>query len=299
MAVSTASANELTREQVQKILLQPLEDASVVLSSGVRIFDTNGSPVRIPKMGPATSPGWYDENELIGEVNPTFDEVTLLPETMQSLKTITRYSNELARQSIVALDAALKARLVKDVADALDNAFISGEGDEGDGSTPGTAPTGLLNMTGVTEVPFTDSVWLDVLHDAEGAALAADVDPARLRWMMRSETFTAIRKAKDGDGKYLLQPDATEAGKYVMLGHPVTVTNRIPIDATPTPDETTILLWDPSQVAVARDVMPSVKVLDQTFAQYDQQALRVVCRADIGALNAEAVIKITGVTNLF
>jgi HK97 family phage major capsid protein len=294
MAVSTTSASELTAEQVQKILIQPLEDQSVILASGVRIFDTNGSPIRIPKMGPATSPGWFGENEQIGEVNPTFDEVTLLPETMQSLKTLTRYSNELARQSIVALDAALKARLVKDVADVLDRQFIAGEGDEGDGTTAGTAPVGLLNMADTTELTGVGALALDDLHDAEGAALAADVDPTRLRWLMRPETFIGLRKIKDAANRYQLQPDPTEAGKYTLLGHPVTVTKRIPV-VDSTTDTTSVILWDPSQVAVARDLAPSVKVLDQTFAAYDQQALRVVCRMDIGALNSEAVVVLRGV----
>ena len=67
MAVSTTTAAELTAEQVQKILVQPLEQASVFLAAGPRIFDTNGSPVRIPKMGGPTSPDWIGENELITE----------------------------------------------------------------------------------------------------------------------------------------------------------------------------------------------------------------------------------------
>lgn len=36
---------------------------------------------------------------------------------------LTRYSNELARQSIRSLDAALKARLVSDVATKFDTQF--------------------------------------------------------------------------------------------------------------------------------------------------------------------------------
>lgn len=39
---------------------------------------------------------------------------------MKSIKTLPRYSNELASQSVVALDQALKERLLKDVADAMD-----------------------------------------------------------------------------------------------------------------------------------------------------------------------------------
>jgi len=79
MAGSTAAIPELTAEQVQRILVQPLEDASVVLSSGVRIFDTNGSPVRIPKLTGGVSPDWIDENELITDDDATFDEVEFFP----------------------------------------------------------------------------------------------------------------------------------------------------------------------------------------------------------------------------
>ena len=67
MAISTANAPELTAEQVQHILVKPLEAASVFLSAGPRIFDTDGSPVRVPKLGAPTNPAWYGENELIAD----------------------------------------------------------------------------------------------------------------------------------------------------------------------------------------------------------------------------------------
>ena len=49
-------------------------------------------------------------------------------------------------------------------------------------------------------------------------------------------------------------------------------------------------LADMSQVAVARDLAPTVKVLTERYADYDQQALRVVARYDAKPLNAEAVV---------
>ncbi len=99
MAVSTASAPELTAEQVQRILVQPLEATSQFLASGPRVPDSAGL-VRIPKLGgPVTDPGWTGENELIPERDVSFDEITLLPSTMKSVKVLTRFSNELARQS--------------------------------------------------------------------------------------------------------------------------------------------------------------------------------------------------------
>jgi HK97 family phage major capsid protein len=295
MAVSTATAPELTAEQVQRILVLPLESKSVILSSGPRIFDTNGSPVRIPKLGgPVADPGWTGENGLIPERDVAFDEVLLLPETMQSVKVITRYSNELARQSVVALDAVLQARLVKDVADKIDAAFISGDGN--DGGAVLTSPIGLLNMAGTQSMAAVGIPSLDDLHDADGLVLGADVDPTKVRWFMTSRDFVALRKIKDLQNRYQIQPDPTQAGAYVLLGHPVTVTNRVPANGGAGTNESSIVLADFSQIAVARDLAPSVKVLTERYADYDQQAIRVVARYDIGALNAEAVVIMRGVT---
>ena len=39
--------------------------------------------------------------------------------------------------------------------------------------------------------------------------------------------------------------------------------------------------------------LPAVALLDQTYADFDQQAIRVVTRMDAGALNPEAVVKIS------
>ncbi|WP_099022633.1 phage major capsid protein [Mycolicibacterium palauense] len=291
MALETTTTTELTQEQVQKILVQPLEQASVFLASGVRIFDTNGSAVRIPKQAPPTTPSWHGENELIDDVNPEFGEVVLLPDTMQSVKCLVKFSNELARQSVVSLDAALRQRLVTDVAATLDSAFIAST------VTDGSVPTGILAYDGRQSMTGVGAVTIDDLHDAEGLALAANVDPAALRWLMTSRDFVAIRKLKaSGSGEYMVQPDPTEAGAYRLLGHPVTVTNRIPSDLGAGSDESAAVLFDASQVAVARDLAPTVKILDQTFGDYDQMAIRVVARYDAAPLNAEAVVTLEGIT---
>ncbi len=287
MPASTGSAPELTREQVVAMLVQPLMAASVFLASGVRVFDTDGSPVRIPKLVSMTSPSWHGENEQIDEVEADFGEVTLLPSSVKSVKSLTRFSNELARQSVVALDAALRDRMVNDVAAKLDEAFIAGDGDPDVGGAR-TTPIGIVNQPGTLAMPGIGVLTLDDLHDAIGTALGANVDPSRLRWMIRPEQFIALRKVKSTDGKYILQPDATAENTYRLLGHAVTVTKRLPT--------TSAVLWDPSTYAVARDTAPSVKVLDQTFGDFDQQALRVTARYDAAPLQPDAVIVLSGIT---
>ncbi len=295
MPASTVSAPELTQEQVQAILIQPLTAASVFLASGPRIFDvTAAGPVRIPKLVGMEEPSWTGENELIDEVEADFDEVVLL-DGIKSLKSITRFSNELARSSVVALDSALRDRMVLDVASKLDRALIAGTGDPDPLTSKRTTPLGIINYAGTQAIPNVGVASLDDLHDAVGLALAANVDVGRLRWMMRSETFVDLRKLKDTSGRYLVEPDPTQPGAYRLLGLPVTVTNRLPANLGAGTDETVIVLWDPGQVAVARDLAPSVKLLDQTFAQWDQQAIRVVAHYDAAPLNPEGVIVLRNV----
>lgn len=63
------------------------------------------------------------------------------------------------------------------------------------------------------------------------------------------------------------------------------MTNKLP--------EGTAVLANMAEVAVARDVAPSVKLLDQRYAEYDEQAIRVVTRYDLGLLRPEGVVVLT------
>ena len=283
------AATELTAAQVEKVLVQPLEAASVFLAAGPRIFDTAG-PLRIPK-APAlnNSVSFVGENEAIPEANPDFDEVSLLPSTMKSMKTLTRYSNELARQSVVSLDQALKDRLVADVAAKIDAQLLSAAGDGI------TTPKGLFAYSGVQTLAVGGALTLDHLLTAWGMALGENVNMTSLKWFLTPGDFVALRKVKDTSGKYLLQADPTADGVFRIWGAPVVISARVP-NTTGTPVTGRAALVDMSQIAVARDAAPSVKVLDQTFGDFDQQAIRVTARYDAAPLNAKAIVTLTGIT---
>lgn len=270
--VETTTANpELLQEQVARILLQPLEAASVVLAAGPRIFDT-ASPLRIPKLVSSSDPAWVGEGELIPEHDVDFDEVRLMPTDRKSIKTLIRFTNELLRQSVIGLDATLKARLVSDVARKLDTAFLIGNGAD-------KSVTGIVNQPGV-QTGVLDATKPDSLLDALALASAAEVTPDR--WFLSGADFTSIRKIKDTSGKYVLESDITSGATHRLFGVPVTVTNKLPVG--------TAVLADMSQVAVARDTNPTVKLLDQRYAEYDEQAIRVTARFDLGLLHPEGVI---------
>lgn len=284
MALDTQVASELTQDQVSTILTQPLEQRSVFLAAGPTIFDTNGSPVRVPAApgSEADELQWVGENELIPEVDPELGEMSLLPSTMKSVKTITRYSNELARQSIVSLDRVLQDRLVADVATKLDRQFLS---DQGDGIT---TPQGMFAWPGVQDVDAAAGLNLDTILAAQGIALESYVDLNRLALFIRPGDLMTLRGLKDADGHYILNADATEGGGFRVLGMNVLVSSHIPAGRA--------ALADMSMVAVARDLAPSVKILTERYADYDQQAIRVVARYDAKPLNTAGIVTFSGIT---
>lgn len=280
MTITTQNAQELTKEQVASLLIQPLQDTSVFLQSGPRIFDTHG-PLRLPKLGATGDPSWVGEAQPIPEVETDFDQIMLLPDTLQSIKSIQRYTSEMARQSVVALDATLKDALVSAVANKLDRQLLS---DTGDGII---TPKGLFAWDGTQDLAIGGPLEIDSLHDAVGMALGSDVNVSATRWLIRPEDFTSLRKLRDQTGNYLMQSDVTKAGAFSLLGQPVTVTRRIP--------EGRAALVDFSQIAVARDLAPSIKFLDELFAGTDELGIRVVCRYDAAPLNPEAVVTFSGI----
>lgn len=247
MAETTASNPTLLQDQVASLLVQPLEAASVVLSSGVRVFDTS-SELRIPRLVSGSTPTFVAEGGLIPDTaDIAFDEIKLMPNARTSIKTIMRFTNELVRQSVIGIDATLKARLVKDVSDLLDDALLAGAG-------ASNSIKGIVNQTGVTtgELDVTDP---DSLLDAIASLNAQEVTPNR--WFLSGADFAALRKLKEGtaSNRYLLEPDPSKAGGTTLFGIPATVTNKLAAGKA--------ILADTSTIAVARDVAPSVTVLTE------------------------------------
>lgn len=260
------------------VVPKAVEAASVVLSSGPRIFDTAGV-LRIPKLVSGATVGFIGEGgQIPDDADVDFDEVLLMPTERKSIKTIHRYTNELVRQSVIGIDAVLRARLVKDVSDALDDALLKGDGAD-------DSITGITNQDNVTTGDF-DPTNPDTLMDAIGTLNALEVTPNR--WFINGADFVTLRKLKEaaGSAKYVLEPDLTADATYRLFGIPVTITNKLA--------EGTAILADMTNVAIARDIAPSVTVLNERYAEYDQIGLRVVTRYDLGLLHPEAVAVLGG-----
>lgn len=282
MAIEVTSGNStLIQSQVASLLVQPLEQASTFLAAGPVVLDSS-SPVRVPRIVNGVTAGFVAEGAQITDGDVAFDEVTLLPSTLKGLKVLVKLSNELIRTSVVGLEAVLRTRLVTDVANALDAALWDGAG------TSNTVK-GILRQTGIATgtLDLTDP---DSLIDGLATAQGNKVSPTH--WVMTAASFAKVRKVKiaAGSKQYVVDPTTIQNGTELrLLGLPVIVTDNIPAVST----KNRVALVDMSKVVVARDLDAEVKILDQTWGDYDSVGIRVVSRWDTALLQAKAVTLLT------
>lgn len=109
-------------------------------------------------------------------------------------------------------------------------------------------------------------------------------------WIMSRATRTAIRLLKDGDGKYLLNQDATTKWGYTLFGKPVYVSENMDEIAT---GKNAVLYGDLSGLAVKLSEDMEVQVLREKFAT--QHAIGVVAWMEFDAKveNAQKLAKLT------
>ena len=285
MAIQAPANNStLTAAEVAKLLVQPLEQESTFLSAGPQIIDTAG-PLRVPRIASGASAGFFAAGAQITDSSPTFDEIQLLPSTLNGIKTLTKLSAELIREAthtVGALDAVIGTRLVTDVSNVLDAALWDGTG------TSNTIK-GILRQTGIT-TGVLDLADPDTLIDGLAAAQGNHVKPTH--WVMTPQSFAAIRKVKiaSGSRQYVVDPTTIQNGiEFRLLGLPVVITDYIPNAS----GKARVALVDFSKVVVARDQNPTVAVLDQTWGDYDTIGIRVTTRFDVGLLQPKAVTLLT------
>ncbi|BCO71431.1 phage major capsid protein [Mycobacterium intracellulare] len=276
-----ANNSTLIASQVSSLLVQPLEQASTFLAAGPQIIDS-AAPVRVPRIASGATAAFTAAGAEIAQSNASFDEVELLPSSLQALKVLTVLSNELIRQSVVGLEAVLRTRLVTDVANALDAALWSGAG------TSNTIK-GILAQSGIATGTL-DLTDFDSILDGIATAIANKVTPTHL--VMTASSFNALRKLKVGsdDKRYIVDPSTVANGAaFQLAGLPVILTDNIPAVST----KNRVAIVDFSKVVVARDVDAEVAVLDQTFGSSDSIGIRVVTRYDAALLQDAAVTLLT------
>jgi HK97 family phage major capsid protein len=276
---NTISNSTLTQDQVERLLIYPLQERSTYMAQGFPVFTSNGEPIKLPSLTSFGTATFVAQGTAIPTVTASTSEVELLPNTVQSIKVLARMSQELVRQSVINVESAFSRKLVDDVSKVLDEAMWAG------GTATAGSPIGMANFPNSVNAGTAagTAISSDTLFDIEELGYENNLAMDASRWAMSPKTFTRIRKLTDNYGQKVLAPSIAVGAPPTLLGHPYTVTTHVPDSA--------LLLFDPTQIAVGMDQRASITLLDQTFAAFDELAIRVVARYDTKPMNANAVLK--------
>jgi HK97 family phage major capsid protein len=115
----------------------------------------------------------------------------------------------------------------------------------------------------------TSAISADNLIDLQ--AMIPTAYQANCTWKMAPATFKALRKLKDGDGKYLLQNDFSQGFPYSILGKPVELSDNMPAIGSA---NKAVLYGDFSGMAVNMREDIEIQILMEKYA--DQHAIGVI-----------------------
>lgn len=127
-------------------------------------------------------------------------------------------------------------------------------------------------LTGATNVITTaaaGAIKSDDLIDLQESVI--DNYQKNAVWIMNRRTRAAIRKLKDSNGQYLLNPDFSAQWGYTLLGKPVYTTDTMPEVGA---NEKAVIYGDMSGLTVKMAENVSVEVLNELYAT--QHAIGVV-----------------------
>lgn len=125
--------------------------------------------------------------------------------------------------------------------------------------------------TGVTKVEFATAIDADALIDTQ-AALKMNVQDG-CQWLMNQATLTAVRKLKDNNGQYILNPDVRTGFGYELLGKPVMISDEMPADTVVYGN------WSAMYVNIHEDI--NIRQLNEVYAA--QHGVGFVAWAELDA----------------
>jgi len=157
---------------------------------------------------------WVDETPTAGtaETNLTFGLEAIPVHTVMAE---TPLSRNMVEDSAFNIEAYLTGKFAEASAIDEDNRFLVGDGHgKPQGILPGA--TNALSLTAVNSGNASVLTWdglIDVPFGVNSQYRGAGV------WVGEKATFQAIRKMKDGDGKYLWEPDSKAGQPTILLGY--------------------------------------------------------------------------------
>jgi HK97 family phage major capsid protein len=295
LAEGSGSGSYIVPDDLLGQVWDRLAASSVLLSSGVRVVETDRDVLRIPRLTADAAANWVAEGGTISPADPTIDELAATPRKIAAL---TVASNELIDDSDPSVLDVLTANHLRSLALKFDLGAL-----EGSGTPPEIR--GLKNVAGIGTVSMgTNGATpsnLDPWADAIGALGEANAEAGAI--VMHPRTWKGLSKLKEqtsGNNKPLLQESTGSGGQGIarsIYGLPVFLTSQLSVTETQgtSNDASSSYVYDLSQVVVVRRREARVEVDRSRLFNSDQSEVRTVARLDVVVPNPAAVVRILGI----
>lgn len=227
----------------------------------------------------------YDETDDTGasfvedmtELEATAGKFTLVSLENHIVGVLKLISKSIINRTDFDLVSFVITKTAENIVEFLEKNLLNGT----DGKCEGVFKTENL----VTSASAT-AVTADELIDVQMTVPTSLQDKAC--WIMNKETFKAIRKLKDGDGNYILNPDIRNGFGWTLLGKPVYLSDNAPKMAT---GNTAIVYGDMSGLYVKFAQGIEMQILQEKYAT--KHAIGVVAYVEFDSKIVE-VQKIAG-----
>ena len=167
-----------------------------------------------------------------------------------------RFSMELAQDSIFSMESLLGDLLGERLGRIANSQLTTGDGT---GDPNGIVTASALGKTAAAQAAITYDELIDLIHS---------VDPAyrqspKVRWSFNDLTLAAVRKLKDGDGKYIWTAGDVQGGvPGTLLGYRYSINQAMANIATGTKP---IIFGDHGKYFVRKVGAPVIGVLRERF----------------------------------
>lgn len=201
-------------------IIKAVKDRCPILA-GATVYNVKGK-LKVPVWGKANTThdiavGYQTEFTEITADSGKFTSVDLDGYLAGALTLIGRSVENNGSFSVVDF---IVSQMAEEIASFLEKELLNG--------TSGKA-TGALSTTTSVTAAAAAAITADELIDLQ--AKVKQVYQNGACWTMHPDTFTAIKKLKDANNRYLLQDDVTGEFPYRLLGKPVYLSDNMPVMA--------------------------------------------------------------------
>lgn len=254
----------------------PMNDSSVVSY----LNTAGGGQINLPSLDDTSNKGRkIAENTQVNSVNLTFGTKAL--NAFKYTTDAVLVSRELLQDASYNVEAVIAAAMAERMGRIINEVMTTGDGSDDPNGIVTAATSG---KTAAAAAAIAADELIDLIHS---------VDPAyrgNASFMFADSTLAALRKLKDGEGRYIWQPGMVAGEASTILGHRFHINQDM---AAIGASAKSVLFGDFSKYTVRQVKGFEFQRLTERYADYDQVGFIGFARYDGDLLDTRAVKALT------